>query len=162
MRRYTVQHRMQGAFVFVLLGVFAVMSTLLVILGAQMYRSVEARADLSRESRILTSYVRGMVRAEDAEDAVRIEEIDGVETLSLHEMIGQDAYVTRLYVSDGMLCELFTKEERPFDPGHGTKLIEADSFHCKMDGRLLTVRLTYEGGDEECTVSEALKCRSDS
>ena len=39
-----MQHSMQGVFVFVLLGLFAVMSTLMVLLGAQMYRGTVDRA----------------------------------------------------------------------------------------------------------------------
>ena len=38
------QHSMQGAFIFVLLGLFALMSTLMVLLGAQMYRKLNVYA----------------------------------------------------------------------------------------------------------------------
>ena len=50
---------MQGVFVFVLLGLFAVMSTLMVLLGAQMYRNTVDKTTENNEGRVLTAYVRG-------------------------------------------------------------------------------------------------------
>ena len=58
----TVQHSMQGVFVFVLLGLFAVMSTLMVLLGAQMYRNTVDHAEANNEGRLLGAYVRSMIR----------------------------------------------------------------------------------------------------
>ena len=49
--RKMVTHSMQGAFVFVLLGLFAVMSTLMVLLGAQMYRNTVDHATANNQGR---------------------------------------------------------------------------------------------------------------
>ena len=77
-KRKNVQHSMQGVFVFVLLGLFAVMSTLMVLLGAQMYRNTVDHATENNEGRVLGAYVRSMIRAEDAEGSVVVEDYDGV------------------------------------------------------------------------------------
>ena len=56
----SVQHSVQGVFVFVLLGLFALMATLVVLLGAQMYRGIVDMSTNNANERILTSYVRSM------------------------------------------------------------------------------------------------------
>ena len=96
----SMQHSMQGVFVFVLLGLFALMSTLMVLLGAQMYRSTVANAQENNNRRVLSAYVRSMVRAEDGYEAVKVEEHEGIQALSMYEAIGEDEYVTWIYCYD--------------------------------------------------------------
>lgn len=75
-RRTIARHGMQSVFVFLLLGLFAVMSTLLVLLGAQMYRSTVERSHANNQDRILEAYVRSMLRSGDARGAVGVEAYD--------------------------------------------------------------------------------------
>lgn len=157
-KRKTVQHGMQGVFVFVLLGLFAVMSTLMVLLGAQMYRNTVDYAEQNNEDRVLSAYVRSMVRADDAAESVSVEEHEGVSgTLALRERIGEDEYVTWLYCYEGMLYEQFTSREDEFDPAGGTAICEAQSFEPRLEGSLLTVEMA-DGRGEPCEVRVALNC----
>ena len=156
-KRKNVQHGMQGVFVYVLLGLFAVMSTLMVLLGAQMYRNTVDRAAMNNEDRVLGAYVRSMVRAEDAAESVKIESYDGVTTLALHEKYGDDEYVTWLYQYDGQLYEQFTGWGHDFAPASGTAICPATGFEPEIDGGLLTVRMADDTG-EPCVVQVALRC----
>lgn len=61
----TKSHSISGAFVFMLLGVFAVFSMLLVVLGAQAYRTTVDGAAAHTQKRIVTAFVRNAVRAQD-------------------------------------------------------------------------------------------------
>ena len=152
-----VQHGMQGAFIFVLLGLFALMSTLLVLLGTQMYRATVDRATVNNESRVLSAYVRGMVRAEDARGAVSVEDVNGVKALALREDIDGVGYVTWIYQYGDELLEQFTEEAYEFDPEAGTEVCPVSSFEPELEGDLLTVRMT--GGDgAPCLVRVALRC----
>ena len=155
-KRRNVQHSMQGAFVFVLLGLFAVMSTLMVLLGAQMYRNTVERAALNNEDRVLGAYVRSMVRAEDAARAVSVEEHDGVKALALRETLDDDGYVTWLYCYEGQLYELFTGSG-DFSPLSGTAICPARAFVPQLEGNLLTVNMLDGKGALE-TVRVALRC----
>ena len=110
-KRRNIQHSMQGVFVFVLLGLFAVMSTLMVLLGAQMYRNTVDRATANNEDRVLGAYVRSMVRAEDAADAVSTEQIDGVKTLALRETLDGSDFVTWLYCWEDQMYEQLSEQE---------------------------------------------------
>ncbi len=152
-----MQHGMQGVFVFVLLGLFAVMSTLMVLLGAQMYRNTVDRATANNEERVLGAYVRSMVRAEDAADAVGIEEHDGVKALALREDYDGEAFVTWLYCWEDQLYEQFTEAEGEFEPQSGTAICSAGSFEPRLEGNLLTIDMTDGKGEPE-TVMVALRC----
>ena len=154
-KRRNVQHGMQGVFVFVLLGLFALMSILLVLYGAQMYRTTVARAEENNAQRVLTSYIRSMVRAEDAADSIRVEDRDGVSTIAMYEEISGKPYVTWIYTWDGSLCEQFTAADRPFVPGHGTVIAAAGGMTPEIENGLLTVSMT-DGDGKEVLVQTAL------
>lgn len=158
MRRIaTVQHGMQGVFVFVLLGLFAVMSTLMVLLGAQMYRGTVDRAEANNASRVLSAYARSMVRAQDAAQALSVEEYDGVKALAMREGEGDDRFVTWLYCYQGWLYEQFTGLSDDMRPERGTAICRAGSFDPSLEDGLLTMRMTDAAG-EPCTVQVALRC----
>ena len=150
-------HEMQAIFVFVLLGLFAVMSTLLVLLGAQMYRGTVEHSEATGETRILSSYVRSMVRAHDAQDAIGIEQHGDITALALREQWGSDTYVTWLYEYEGNLYEQFTDAGREFVPASGDVICPAGSFVPSLSDGLLTLQMTEPSG-EDCTVQIALHC----
>ena len=156
-KRKTVQHSMQGVFVFVLLGLFAVMSTLMVLLGAQMYRNTVDRSTANNEDRVLSAYVRSMIRAEDTSDAMEIGEYDGVKTLAMREDLDGEPYVTWLYCYDGQIYEYFTSDDGTFNPESGTAICPAQRFEPSLDNGLLTVNMINAKGVPE-TVRVALRC----
>ena len=157
-KRRSIQHSMQGVFVFVLLGLFAVMSTLMVLLGAQMYRNTVDRATTNNENRVLAAYVRSMVRAQDAAERVSIVDFDGIAALSLEDEWDGETFHTWLYCYDGDLYEQFTSRQDEFVPESGTAICPAQSFEPELgkDG-LLTVRMV-DGKGAPCEVRVALRC----
>ena len=153
------QHSMQGVFIFVLLGLFALMSTLMVLLGAQMYRATVDSSQKNNQDRLLSAYVRSMVRAQDSGGTIDIEDFDGTPVLCMRESFddAEDVYVTRLYQHDGKLYELFTRLDNGFALGDGTPICDAGSFDASMEGKLLTVNMTT-GDGEPCEVRVAMRC----
>lgn len=156
-KRNGVQHSMQGVFVFVLLGLFAVMSTLMVLLGAQMYRNTVEHATGNNEGRVLTAYVRSMVRAQDTADSVRVEDYDGMKALAMTSELEGQVFTTWLYCYEGELYELFTSGTDPLSPEKGTAICAARGFEPALEGHLLTMNLTDADG-EAATVRVALRC----
>lgn len=158
-KRRNIQHSMQGVFVFVLLGLFAVMSTLMVLLGAQMYRNTVDHATANNEGRILGAYVRSMIRAQDAADMVVIQDLGGVKALGLRDILDDEEYCTWLYCYEGSLYEQFTdRTEDDLEPQGGTAICQAQSFEPELGGDgLLTVRMV-DGKGEPCVVQVALRC----
>ena len=53
-------HAISGAFVFMLLGIFAIFSTVMVLLSAKAYRGVVDKAAMHNSMRVASSYIRTM------------------------------------------------------------------------------------------------------
>ena len=126
---------------FLLLGVFAVFSTLLVLLGAQAYRAMTEASAEHNTARVMHAYVLGAVRSDDENGVIRLEAQSGVETISVYYDYG-DTYVKRVYCYDGKLRESFASAESGFDPENGEVICDAQSLSAQMDGNLMTVTMT--------------------
>lgn len=151
------QHSMQGAFIFVLLGLFALMSTLMVLLGAQMYRATVENSERNNQGRVLSAYVRSMARAYDNADSVAVEKKGDIEALTFSEVYDGEKYVTWIYQYEGKLYEQFTDLLEDFSPARGTEICAAGSFQPSVEDGLLTVRMTDVAG-QPCEVKVALRC----
>ena len=154
-------HPISGAFVFLLLGIFALLATAAVLFGARAYRSVSARAEEHGRERIAASYLRSMLRAGDSENAgaVRIDDVSGIPCLTLEADYDGDVYVTRIYVYEKNLCEWFAGEDMEFAPEDGEIVCAADEMRLKIDGgKLLTVGIRF--GEKWIDVRLALRAAS--
>jgi hypothetical protein len=139
MSRNGPSHSISGVFVFLLLGIFALFSTVLVLLGAKSYRSTVDKSEAHNNARIASSYIRSMLRADDEIDVLQIEDIEGVKSISMINDYGFESYVTRLYVYEGNLREWFAGSDIPFDPHGGETVCPADSMEAEIKDGLLTV-----------------------
>ena len=144
----TKSHSISGAFVFTLLGAFAVFSMLLVVLGAQAYRTTVDGASAHTRKRIAAAFVRG---------AIAVEDRDGLPVLALSSEWDGERYVQYIYGYQGHLCELFTAAEYDFVPEDGEPVCAAQAFEPTLEGDLLTVRVTDETGHVS-TVYIARRC----
>lgn len=142
----------QNVFVLLLLAVFAAMSTLLVTLGAQVYRNTVERSNADNQARILSTVVRSALWAEDGLSQVCVEEHDGVKTLAVVSTYDDECYVKRLYCTGGNLWESFTSAEYDFDIEDGESICQASAFEPSIDRGLLTVRLVSQDGVESTVV----------
>ena len=140
------EHAISSVFVFMLLGVFMVFGMLMIVLGVRAYQSTESRTAGNNQYRLLSSYVRSMVRSEDGLADIHVEELDGIRMLSMEESYDGDKYVTRIYVSDGKLREWFSSAENPFDPAAGDEICDAGDFEAEIQNGLLTARVQDTDG----------------
>ena len=90
-------HAISGVFVFLLLGIFAIFSTIMVVMGAKAYRGMVEKADVHNSIRVASSYIRTMLRSNDEAGVLRVEDVDGVQTITMENDYG-DIYVTRIYL----------------------------------------------------------------
>ncbi len=147
-------------FAFVLIGVFAVMSTLLVLYAARGYQDAVTRSDKHNVNRVAGAFILGAVRAEDVSGAVtvnRVEDTDVLEIRSTYDEDGEESvYVRRLYCTNGMLKDLFTAEYdsesgqkkafSPSDPLVGNEICALQEMKLTLEDALLTAELTYDDG----------------
>ena len=147
----------QSVFVLLLLSLFACLSTLLVTIGAQIYRNTVETGEENSNSRIMTAVVRSAVWAEDGGE-VRIEWFTEPEMTALTIVSEYDGekYYKRLYCAvdpdplDGeprsYLWENYSSEETAFQPDYGESLCELNRFEPSLEGNVLRVDLESANG----------------
>lgn len=151
------RHSISQVFVFLLLSVFAVFSTLMVLLGAQMYRGTVDQTERNGERRVLINYVKNVVRGNDCANMVRIDHRSGIDMLVFAYDFDGDLYETMVYCYEGELRELFIDAEQEFEPEYGESICKAQAFVPEMNDGLLTVHLTdAQGQNSELRI--ALRC----
>lgn len=155
MSKITSSHSISGVFVFLLLGIFAVFSTVMVLLGAKAYKSTADRAAQHNANRIAGAYMRSMVRSDDGENTLLVEDVDGVCAVTMQNVYDDETYLTRLYVYDGMLREWFSYEGAHFSPENGEAVCEVDEMQAELSPHLLSVRL--RNGEDWTNVNVALR-----
>lgn len=149
MNKIKSSHSISGLFVFLLLGVFVVFSMTMVLLGTKAYRSTILHSEMHNRQRISTSYIRSMLRADDESDVLMVEDLDGIQSVSMVDTYDDTSYITRLYVYDGMLREWFAEADMEFDPRSGEAVCEAESLRATLEDGLLTVTVTADGTDHK-------------
>lgn len=157
-RRKAPSHSIPALFVFLLLGIFALFSLVLIVFGAQAYRNtIEYTAAHNRE-RILSAFIRNNLRTSDVVDAVCFLKEEEVPRLVLNDP-EDDEYVKYIYVYDGQLCELYTEVENEFNAEAGEIICAADSIDVRMDGSVMEV--VVKAGESEHVTIFSLRCEED-
>lgn len=128
---------------FVILAVCAV---LVLLAGADVYGRLTDRGQDAFKNRTVPLYVATKVRQADRDGGVFVEQINGTDILRLEEQIGGKGYVTRIYCYEGVVRELFSAEDVPFEPEVGEMITEAAGVGFSLDDGCLTVEITQEDG----------------
>ena len=149
-------HSIAGVFVYLLLGIFAVMSLALVLLGIRTYSAAATKTAGHNTERILTNYVRTVLRGSDRAGVVYTEEAAGLTVLTVRDEDEESVYFTRLYCYGGRLMEQFTSDEIEFEPENGESLCDCAGFVPTVEPGLATLRFTDSDGTEK-TVYVALR-----
>ena len=157
MNKSSSQHAVTGVFTFTLLGIFALLSALLVLLGARFFQSHSERVTLAGDERILSSYMRSALRQADTLDGVRVEDADGICVVSIRSEYGGEIYYTRYYCYEGYLREWFSSESHAFRPSDGDVICACADMQAVREGNLLRVTLEDTGGNRSET-DIALRC----
>lgn len=148
-------HAISGVFVFLLLGIFAVFSTVMVLLGAKAYKATADRAAEHNAGRIASAYVRSMVRGNDSQDALRVDDMGGIPAVTMLYDYDGEEYLTMIYAYGGMLREWFTYADADFEPEYGEAVCAVDEMKASLSGHLLSVQMRY--GDTWTNVDIALR-----
>jgi len=128
-----VSHSVAAVFIFVLVGIFAVSSLTLTLIGTRVYRRVTVAAAENSDSQLVLSYLCNKVRTFDAEGGVTLAEREGLPMLCLYENIEGETYETAVYAYDGALWERFAPAgDAAFDPEEGERLVDVQSLRFEM------------------------------
>lgn len=140
---------MNGLLLFLIYGMFALFSLLLVVIGARVYRNIVSTGEENTQMRAAFSYVANKVRAKGgARDTVSLEEKEGLQVLTLAGDVGNQGYETCIYYYDGKLCESYRAADLPFSPDTGEKIVEVEDFMMEetKSGQLL-ISIKDSGGN---------------
>lgn len=141
----------------VLFAILAVCAVLVLLTGAGVYKRLTGRGQEAFKNRTVPLYIATKVRQADRAGAVIVEQWNGTDILRLEEQIDGKGYVTRIHCHEGIVRELYSAEEVPFDPAAGEKITAASEVRFSLEEGCLTVKVTREDG----TVTEqALTLRS--
>lgn len=152
MEKEMVKSHMDGVFVLLGTGVFAVCILLVLLSGADTYRKLARRDASSYDRRICCEYVAAKVRHADAAGCVWVGDFSGApsqqgDTLVLTEQVDGTTYLTRIYYYDGWVRELYSAEGGSFSPEDGDAVLEARSLAFTLRAGLLTVETVDGSGD---------------
>lgn len=121
--------------VFVL---FALCTLMVLLTGARGYRKLVSDGEELYETRTAVRYLTTRVRQAES---IWVEDFDGCDALVAEETIDGERYLTRVYLYEGFLRELFCPENAQLTPADGEKVIEAVSVTFSMERGILTVNL---------------------
>ncbi len=147
--RPPASHSISSVFIFVLIGLFAVSSLTLTLIGTRVYRRVTVAAAENSDAQMVLSYLCNKVRTFDSKDNVALAERNGVPVLCLYENIEGERYETDVYAYEGALWERFVPADgAAFDPAEGERLVNVDSLRFSMlSPSLLEAAVVMPGGD---------------
>lgn len=145
---------LEGLIALVLFGAFAVSVLGVLLTGAEAYRRLRERDEISYGERTCVQYIATRVRQGDLAGGVRVEEFHGLPCLALHEELDGESYVTRVYCYGGSLRELYTAAEESCAPEDGEAVLAAESLRLALEDGLLTFTVrTAEGGESGLSLS---------
>ena len=116
------KYAIDAVFALILYGMFTLISLLLVLIGAQIYKGIVRRTDARSDVRASLSYVANKIRS--AEE-VRLENREGLTVLVLPE---NQKVETVIYFYDGSLREMLQLQGESFDPSAGEELAAVSGF----------------------------------
>lgn len=138
-----------------LVGMFGVSILSVLLTGADTYRRLTRRDQLSYDSRTCAQYVATKVRQAPSPEAVGLGHFGGSDALVIREELDGAVYLTRVYCHNGWLMELFSAADGDFAPEDGEKILPADSLMLIQTGALLQAEIAH--GEE--TTQTALYLR---
>lgn len=142
------KNHLEGFIVLLLTGVFAVCLMVVLLTGANTYQRLTERGKESYDRRTCVQYIATKVRQNDSADGVYTEHFGDGDALVLEENINGRTYLTRVYMHDGYLTELFSEKSAELSPRDGERIMKINAFNITHDGGMLKIFCTDERGKD--------------
>lgn len=142
------RHIIDLLFIVALIGVFALSSLLLVVLGINVYKKSFDRSQNAASMRTSIFYVCEKIRQSDAGGTVRISQAEDIPALIVYQTINGDAYETWIFAAGGDVREVTVAEGTNVTKTDGQKIIEADKLVFTRIGDMLKITVRDENGND--------------
>jgi hypothetical protein len=129
-----------------LFGVFALCILSVLLTGATSYQRLTERDQSAYSRRTAAQYLTARIRQADRMGSVSVVGFGDGDALLIKEEIDGVGYETCVYCHGGALREMFTFAGEKFAPEDGEVLLPAQSLELKLEGQLLTAKITNEDG----------------
>lgn len=127
-RGHKPAHIVDFLFVLSLFCVFTVSAFLIVIIGANVYRSTVEHMENTYSTRTALSYVTEKIRRHDGDGLISLTEIEGIPALAFYDNTDSEEYVTYIYSNGEALLEFTAKSDTDISPGMGKEVISVRNF----------------------------------
>lgn len=122
----------QFIFILLLFFIIAIISLMVILLGKDIYSSINEDRISNYEKRVSLSYVANKIRQSDKENNIRIENLNGINAIVINEKYDEAVYETWIYHYDNAIYEMFTDEGVEFNLDDGMRIMEIDNFNIEL------------------------------
>ncbi|MCI8993915.1 MAG: DUF4860 domain-containing protein [Eubacterium sp.] len=122
------KHVIDMVFPIAVFFVFAASALAVLTLCARFYRSQTTEAESHYMTRTSLAYVSEKIRQNDKDGGISVETVEDQECLTLQSKIDGISYTTYIYAQDGMLKELFIRDDADLHLKDGTEIMEIGDF----------------------------------
>ncbi len=144
------RHMIDLIFPIAVFFVFAASSLAVFMLSARLYRVQTETADNNYMTRTSLAYVNEKIRQNDQNGSIFIRTIEENQCLALESTIDGIPYTTYIYAADGMLKELFIRNDAPLHLKDGRNIMEVHDFTMEEIGANL---FRFTSADKNGSVS---------
>lgn len=146
-----------GLMALLLLGVFAVCILMILLTAANTYHRLTRKESSAYDRRVCTQYIATQVRQAERAGSVSVGRFGNGDALMLKEKIDGRNYITRIYINDGYLMELFSADTALLAPEDGRRIMELDALELSLNDGLLRIVCTDISG-QRTPMNLALRC----
>lgn len=122
------RHVIDLIFPIALFFVFAASALIVLILAADLYGTTTSQLRVNDENRSALAYIEEKIRQNDAEGALRIANIEDRDCLAMSADYNGVSCTTYIYEYEGMLKELFIRDDVSFSLKNGRDIMEISSL----------------------------------
>lgn len=146
------KHNIDIMFLMVLFLIFTFSAVSVLLMAVNSYKSVVYANESNANARTATSYIREEVRQHDANGAIGVGSIDGIDCIEMSE----DGYSLYIYEYQGYLMELESKDGAGATADFGNKILEINSMKISEKDGLINVLIQDKSGANQ-TVNIGVK-----
>ncbi|MCI8639126.1 MAG: DUF4860 domain-containing protein [Coprococcus sp.] len=150
------KHVIDFIFPIAVFFVFAASSLAVLILAANIYRSQTEEAGENYVARTSLSYVNEKIRQNDFDGGISIRTKEGQDCLALSSVNDGVTYTTYIYEYEGMLMELFVRDDVEVTLRDGKNIMEVQDFFMEetSDGLFRFTAVDFKGNETTLIASE--------
>ncbi|MFZ2539142.1 MAG: DUF4860 domain-containing protein [Oscillospiraceae bacterium] len=154
----TSSHVVDLLFTLALFCVFTATSLMVVLIGANVYKSTVSGMSKNFDMRTSLTYLSEKVRQNDVADGVHLADLDGKTALVLEQNFNDTSYQTWIYYDDSSLKELFTKKGNDISIADGREIMKTSDFkiECSPEGIFSFTTISKTG--ESATAKVSPRC----